>query len=69
MNFSLEGKPHIELIKLLKVEGLVATGGEGKIAIQEGHVLVNGEVDQRKRRKLVVGDVVSFGDKEVIVKT
>ena len=52
----------VELVKLLKFEALVGSGGEAKIVIGEGLVKVNGVVETRKRRKLIAGDVVQFGD-------
>lgn len=51
----------VELYKILKFEGLVASGGEAKAAIAEGQVTVNGEVETRKRRKIVSGDIIVFG--------
>jgi len=50
----------VELYKVLKFEGLVATGGEAKIVVAEGFVKVNGEVEMRKRCKLKAGDVIEF---------
>ncbi len=50
----------IELYKVLKFEGLVASGGEAKSVIDDGLVSVNGDVEHRRRRKLLVGDVVVF---------
>lgn len=58
---------YIELYKLLKRENLVASGGEGKYVISEGLVLVNGEVETRKRKKIVIGDLVSFADYSIRV--
>ncbi len=52
----------IELFKLLKWENLVASGAEAKQSISEGQVLVNGETETRKRRKISSGDVITFGD-------
>ncbi|MBL4623245.1 MAG: RNA-binding S4 domain-containing protein [Immundisolibacteraceae bacterium] len=52
----------IELYKLLKMEGLVASGGEAKLVISDGEVRVNGQVETRKRKKVVSGDIISFGD-------
>lgn len=52
----------VELFKILKFEGLVATGGEAKLVIAAGQVSVNGEVETRKRRKIVDGDIVVFAD-------
>ena len=49
-----------ELCKILKFENLVGSGGEAKTAIAEGHVLVNGAVETRKRKKIVAGDVIEF---------
>jgi ribosome-associated protein len=50
----------VELYKILKFEGMVATGGEAKQVIAEGLVLVNGEVETRKRKKIVTGDTIEF---------
>ena len=48
----------IRLDDFLKRTGLVGTGGEAKLRIQSGEVCVNGEVETRRRKQLVVGDVV-----------
>ena len=48
----------IRLDNFLKVAGVVGTGGEAKVLIQSGYVQVNGEVESRRRRKLLVNDVV-----------
>ena len=58
MEFELSGHEFIELNKLLKIEGVVGTGGEANIRITNGEVLVNGEVETQKRKKLRPGDVV-----------
>lgn len=50
----------VELYKILKFEGLVATGGEAKLLIGEGQVKVNQEVETRRRKKIVSGDVIDF---------
>ena len=57
-----------ELYKILKIADLVASGGEAKFVIAEGLVRVNGEVDTRKRRKTMAGDVVSFRGEEIGVR-
>lgn len=51
---------------LLKLIGLVRSGGEAKLWIQDGHVLVNGEVETRRRRQLWADDVVGLRDIEGI---
>lgn len=52
----------VELYKILKFEGLVASGGEAKAAIAEGYVRVNGHIETQKRKKIVSGDILQFGD-------
>lgn len=59
MQFVLK-EDYIELIRLLKVMSLVASGGEAKMVVDDGLVKVNDEVERRKRAKLRKGDVVSF---------
>ena len=53
-------KEPVELYKILKFEGIVASGGEAKAVIDDGQVLVNGEVETRKRKKIIAGDVIEF---------
>jgi ribosome-associated protein len=48
----------ITLGQLLKLADCIATGGEAKHFLQETKVLVNGEPDNRRGRKLVPGDTV-----------
>jgi ribosome-associated protein len=50
----------IELHQLLKLAELVASGGEAKFAIVQGQVRVNGQVETRKRKKIMAGDLVEF---------
>ena len=58
----------VELYKILKFEGMVASGGEAKIAIAEGEVLVNGVVETRKRKKIVSGDIIEFGQERIRIQ-
>ena len=51
---------YIDLIQLLKATSIVMSGGEAKMFVDDGFVLVNGEPESRRRRKLRVGDVVLF---------
>ncbi len=57
----------IRLDQFLKWQGLVETGGQAKLLIQEGAVLVNGEVETHRSRKLADGDEVTLDDQTVIV--
>ena len=61
-------KEPVELYKILKFEGMVASGGEAKRVIAEGHVLVNGEVETRKRKKIVSGDTIEFADEKIHIQ-
>lgn len=58
----------VELYKILKFEGLVATGGEAKLLIASGQVTVNGEVETRKRKKIVAGDTIVVGDETLRIR-
>lgn len=57
----------IELYKILKLEGLVASGAEAKLVIAEGLVQVNGEIELRKRKKIQPNDVIEFDGNSVTV--
>ena len=52
-------EPTIHLDQFLKTCG-VATGGQAKLMIQGGEILVNGEVERRRRKQLRVGDEVEW---------
>lgn len=58
----------IKLGQALKAAGLVESGVEAKEVIQEGLVMVNGEVDTRRGRKLYVGDQVVFDGEEIKIE-
>jgi ribosome-associated protein len=51
----------------MKLANMVSSGIEAKIVIQEGEVLVNGEVDTRRGRKLYPQDVFEYQGKKVTV--
>ena len=66
----MEIKIRDEFIKLgqaLKLAGVVEDGVEAKIVIQDGLVKVNGEVDERRGRKVYEGDVISFNGQDIKV--
>ena len=64
-DFALRGD-HITLDALLKATGLAGSGGAAKALIAEAQVLVNGETETRRGRKLRAGDEVALG--ETLVK-
>lgn len=53
-------KEHVELFKILKFEGLAASGAEAKEMIAAGTVLVNGIIEKQKRKKMVSGDTIEL---------
>ena len=58
----------LRLDHFLKTMGMSDTGGQAKLRIQNSEVKVNGEVETRRRRKLVPNDVVEIEGKKFVVK-
>lgn len=58
-------KEPVELFKILKFEGLVASGGEAKLLIADGQVRLNGKTETAKRKKIVAGDVIELRDEKI----
>ena len=58
----------IKLGQALKAAGLVQSGVDAKFAVQDGFVKVNGQVETRRGKKLVVGDVIEFDGKTVRIE-
>ncbi len=50
----------IELYKILKFVNIVQSGGEAKFVIAEGLVRVNGEIEIKKSKKIISGDIIEF---------
>jgi len=63
---SISSEP-VELYKILKFEGMVASGGEAKSVIENGQVRVNGEVETRKRKKIMSGDTIEYRHEKIKV--
>lgn len=64
----MEQDAGITLGQALKASDLVESGGEAKVLIQAGEVLVNGEVETRRGRKLKGGDVIEIGEDRLEVE-
>ena len=62
--FKLDGD-FIKLESLLKCNGLVSTGGQAKVFIQNSEVYVNNEICLQRGKKLRRGDVVKMFDDEI----
>jgi ribosome-associated protein len=60
-------KEPVELYKILKFEGLASSGGEAKSVIDNGQVVVNGEVETRKRKKIMSGDVIEYMNEKILI--
>lgn len=58
----------IKLGQALKAAGLVDSGVEAKEVIQDGKVSVNGEVDLRRGRKLIGGELIEFNGHEIKIE-
>lgn len=58
----------IQLDQFLKFHGLVSTGGQAKVVIQGGEVLLNGVVETRRKKKLKPGDKVTFRNRTLVVE-
>jgi ribosome-associated protein len=65
--FSLKGRPFVELCNLLKLQGLCDSGGAAKALIGQGKVSVNGTVELRKRCKVLAGQSVELGGRTIVV--
>ena len=64
--FKIEGE-YIELIQLLKAIGLAESGGHAKMIVNEEMVTRNGEIETRKRAKLIPGDIIEITDNKIIL--
>lgn len=60
ITFTIDG-PYIELLGLLKATGIAQTGGHAKLIVEDGEIVRNGEVETRKRAKIIAGDVIEVG--------
>lgn len=68
VNFTLrKGETFIPLIALLKAVNAVESGSMAQLVVTDGLVRRNGEVELRKRAKIVAGDVIRFQNVEIVV--
>ena len=58
----------LRLDQFLKFSTIAQTGGQAKLLIQAGEVRVNGQIETRRRRKLVAGDVVEVNGQRWLVE-
>ena len=58
---------YITLQQFMKLSGIVSTGGEAKLRIKEMDIVVNGEKENRRGRKLYPGDKVKIEGQTYVV--
>jgi ribosome-associated protein len=62
-------QPHVICLdQFLKLASIVESGGQAKLIIQDGQVKVNGEVETRRRKKLLAEDVIETAGQRWLVK-
>ena len=60
-------EPFITLGILLKITGIIDTGGQAKYFLAENKVLINGEEDNRRGRKLYHGDIIEVDNHSFVI--
>jgi ribosome-associated protein len=63
-NFKIEGY-YIELMALLKALGIAQTGGHAKHIVDSGIVYRNGQIETRRRAKLISGDLIQVENSKI----
>ena len=58
----------IKLGQALKLAGMVESGVDAKMEIQEGFVKVNGEVEVQRGKKIRPGDIIEFNGQQIKVE-
>lgn len=58
----------VELYKVLKFEGMAESGGQAKAVVAAGLVLLNGEIELQKRKKIRAGDTIAFNGECVLIQ-
>ena len=59
---------YIKLGQALKAAGLVESGLDAQLVIQDGLVLVNGQIETQRGKKLVAGDKVEFDGETIVIE-
>jgi ribosome-associated protein len=63
-HFKIEGE-YIELMALLKALGIAETGGHAKHIVDSGIVYRNGQIETRRRAKLISGDLIQVENSKI----
>lgn len=59
---------YIKLDQFLKWSGIVGSGYEGKLLVNDGKVVVNGEIELKRGRKIRTGDIIQVENKVLRVE-
>lgn len=59
---------YIELIKLLKLLQIAESGGQAKLMVENGEVILNGQLENRKRAKIRKNDVLEIFDLQIVIQ-
>lgn len=59
---------YIQLQNVLKINGIIYTGGEAKMFLKENEVYVNGILEDRRGRKLYPGDQVKVENEIYLIE-
>jgi ribosome-associated protein len=66
--FQLNGvHDYVELCNLLKLSGVASSGGQGKLMVANGEVLVDGRPENRKTAKIRAGQTVECLGQRIVV--
>jgi ribosome-associated protein len=63
-----EGEEYITLQILLKISGIISTGGMAKLFLAENAVYVNNEKENRRGRKLYPGDNIQVQNTSFVIR-
>lgn len=58
----------ITLGVMLKMAGLISTGGQAKFFLMDNDVFINNEIDVRRGRKLYRGDIIAVGNELFLIE-
>lgn len=67
VDFELRGE-YVALCDLLKIAGVVTSGGEGKARVDAGGVMVDGQPESRRTAKIRAGQVVECDGVRITVR-
>lgn len=58
---------YITLSQFLKIEGFIASGGEAKYFLQDVDVILNGDLENRRGKKLYSNDILEIKNQKYVI--